>query len=142
MSDLVIQKMIFLSGIGHFVLCLASLAIPQALQWNRHLKGLQPLLRQMFWTYAGYILAINFGFGIISVFGSHELLNSSFLAKSLTLFIGVYWLTRIVIQFFYFDRSEAPKGSIYTVGEIALIGLFAIFSLTYVSAFFFNNAWI
>lgn len=142
MSELLIQNMIFSCGIGHFALCIASLFIPRALHWNIHLKNLQPLLRQMFWTYAGYILVINFSFGIISMFGSHELLNRSFLAKSITLFVGMYWLTRIGIQFFYFDKSEAPKGFIYTIGEIALISLFLIFTLTYLIAFFFNNAWI
>ena len=96
-------------GIGHFMPCMGSLNLPKAMKWSTHLASLHPLLKQMFWT-SGYILAINFSFGIISFFGSHELLNQSFLAKSSTLLIGTYWLTRIGIQFLYFDRSEAPKG--------------------------------
>lgn len=142
MNEPLIQKLIFWSGIGHFALCTGSLFIPKVLQWQTHLKTLQPLLRQMFWTYAAYILVINCCFGIISVFGSYELLDHSFLAKAITLFIGVYWLSRIGIQFFYFDRSQAPKGLLYTLGEIALIGLFIVFALTYLLAFFFNNRWI
>lgn len=142
MSQAFIERAIFWCGIGHVVLCLGSLYIPKALQWKKHLTHLQPLLKQMFWTYAGYILAINFSFGIISIFGSRELVDHSFLSKSLTLFIGLYWLTRIGIQFFYFDKSEAPKGLIYTLGEIALIGMFLLFTVTYLIAFFFNCAWI
>jgi len=142
MSEALIQKLIFWSGIGHFALCLGSLFIPRAMEWQKHLKNLQLLLRQMFWTYAAYILMINFSFGVISVFGSFELLNHSFLAKSVTLIIGIYWLTRIGIQFFYFDKSAAPKGLPYTLGEIVLIGLFGFFTITYLIAFFFNNGWI
>lgn len=142
MDEALIQQLIFWSGIAHFALCAGSLFIPKVLQWQMHLKNLQPLLRQMFWTYAAYILVINCCFGIISVFGSYELLDHSFLAKSITLFIGVYWLTRIFIQFFYFDRSEMPKGLLYTLGELALLGLFVIFALTYLIAFSFNNGWI
>jgi|SRR4030095_563277 len=142
MTEALLQKLIFLSGIGHFILCIGSLYIPKALQWQKHLKNLRPLLRQMFWTYSAYILVINFSFGIVSVFGSYELLNHSFLAKSISLFIGVYWLTRIGIQFFYFDKSEAPKGFLFTLGEIALIGLFIFFTITYLIAFFFNKGWI
>jgi len=127
---------------GHFVLCVGSLFIPKALQWREHLKNLKTLLRQMFWTYAAYILLINFSFGILSVFGSYELLNHSFLARSITLIIGTYWLTRIGLQFFYFDKSEAPKGFLYTLGEIALIGLFGVFTITYLIAFSFNMGWI
>jgi len=142
MSEALIQKLIFWSGIGHFALCIGSLFIPKAMEWQKHLKNLQLLLRQMFWTYAAYILMINFCFGIISVFGSYELLDHSFLAKSVTLIIGIYWLTRIGIQFFYFDKSDAPKGLLYTLGEIVLIGLFGFFTITYLIAFFFNNGWI
>ena len=140
MEKALIHKLLFSSGIGHFVLCAGSMFIPAALNWNIHLKNLQPLLRQMFWTYAAYILVINFGFGFISVFGAEELLNGSFLARSLTLFISLYWLTRIGIQFFYFDKSHAPKGWMYTVGEIFLVGLFTAFTLIYLAAFYFNIA--
>jgi hypothetical protein len=130
------------SGIGHFALCLGSLYIPKAMNWRSHLATLHPLLKQMFWTYAVYILVINLSFGIVSVFGSDELLNRTFLAKAITLLIGVYWLTRIGIQFFYFDRSQAPKGLIFLLGEFALVGLFAVFTVTYLTAFLINIEWL
>lgn len=142
MTPQIIQNLVFWSGIGHFALCLGSTAIPRMLNWKKELAVVNPLIRQMFWTYAVYILVINFSFGIVSVFGTGELLNHSFLAKSLTLFIGLYWLGRILIQFFYFDRSAAPKGTIYTLGEIMLVSLFATFALVYLVAFFINNSWI
>ncbi len=137
-----LRDALLISGIGHVVLCVGSLAVPRALNWKAHLSNLQPLLRQMFWTYAGYILVINLAFGIISVFGTGELLNHSFLAKSITFFIGLYWLSRIVIQFTYFDRSSAPKGIVYALGEIILVTLFFAFTLVYFTTFFFNNSWI
>jgi len=142
MNAAYLEKAIFVCGIGHFGLCIGSLYIPKALRWKIHLVALQPLLKQMFWTYAAYILVINLWFGIISVFGADELVNGSFLGKSITLFIGIYWLTRILIQFFYFDRSQSPKGLLYGIGEIALIGLFVLFTVTYLSAFLLNNEWI
>jgi hypothetical protein len=136
------KTFVFLAGIGHLVLSLGSLIIPKALNWKDHLKVLQPLLRQMFWTYAGYILAINASFGFVSILGADELLNKSFLAKSITLFISAYWLARIGIQFFYFDKTDAPKGLFYSLGEIALIGLFMAFTVIYAVAFLHNNSWI
>jgi hypothetical protein len=142
MSEALIEKLIFWAGIGHMGLCIGSLYIPKALRWKTHLEHLQPMLRQMFWTYAVYILVINFSFGIVSIFARHELVNHSFLATSITVFIAIYWLARIAIQFFYFDKTDAPKGLLYTLGEIALIGLFFFFTLTYLVAFFFNSGWI
>ena len=133
---------IFWCGIAHILLTLASLIIPRVLNWKEGLKHLQPLLRQMFWTYAGYILAINFSFGLVSILGAGDLLDHSFLAKSLTLFIALYWFARVLIQFFYFDRTNAPKGWLFTLGEIGLVSLFALFTLVYFAAFVHNCAWI
>lgn len=142
MSIEFLKTLLFLSGIGHIVLCIASSVIPKALKWSEGLKDLQPLLRQMFWTYAAYILVINFCFGIVSVFGTEELVNQSFLAKSVTLFIAVYWFARILIQFFYFDKTDAPQGLIYTLGEVALVGLFVFFTVVYFVAFLYNVGWV
>src|SRR5687767_3207951 len=116
-TEALLENSLIVSGIGHVVLCAGSLLVPRALRWKTNLQNLKPLLRQMFWTYAGYILVTNFAFGIVSIFGSAELVNRSFLATAITLFIALYWLARIVIQFIYFDRSEAPKGTMYTLGE-------------------------
>jgi len=134
--------LIFWCGIAHIILTLGSLIIPRVLNWKKGLEHLQPLLRQMFWTYAGYILVINFSFGLVSIFGADELLNQSFLAKSLTFFIAIYWFARILIQFFYFDKTDAPKGLIFTLGEIGLVSLFVLFTLVYFAAFLYNCAWI
>jgi hypothetical protein len=142
MATNTLTSLIFVSGLGHIVLSLGSIVIPRILNWTENLRTLSPLLRQMFWTYAGYILVINFSFGLISLIGTEELINKSMLAKSITLFIALYWFTRILIQFFYFDRSQAPKGLIYTLGEAALVTLFGAFTIIYSLAFLSNISWI
>lgn len=142
MNVSILNTLIFISGILHIVLGVGSSIIPKVLQWNKELTNVQPLIRQMFWTYAAYILVINLCFGLVSIFGTDELLNHSFLAKSITFFIGMYWFTRIGIQFFYFDKTAAPKGLIFTVGEIALVALFVLFTGVYFAAFLFNLSWI
>ncbi|HEY9044865.1 MAG TPA: hypothetical protein VIN08_03175 [Ohtaekwangia sp.] len=142
MKQEVLHTIVYLCGLGHIALSAGSLAIPKLLQWSTHLKNIPLLLRQMFWTYAGYILVINFSFGVISIIGTDELLDHSFLAKYITLFIGLYWLARVIIQFFYFDRTNAPKGLLYTLGEAALVLLFILFTIVYLTAFLYNIAWI
>jgi len=130
----ILTSLIFYCGILHTALGSGSSIIPKILNWNTELAKVKPLIRQMFWTYAAYILVINICFGLVSVFGTDELLNHSFLAKSITFFIG--------IQFFYFDKTDAPKGLFFTLGEIALVGLFVLFSVIYFLAFLYNNSWI
>jgi hypothetical protein len=133
-----LKILLIISGVCHILLVAGSLLIPKLLNWQKELNVLPTLFKQMFWTYAGYILVINLCFGIISIIGTDELLNKSLLAKSICVFIGVYWLTRILIQFFYFDRASAPKGMIYTLGEIALVLGFLVFTIIYFLAFFYN----
>ncbi|MBC7487056.1 MAG: hypothetical protein H7282_09935 [Cytophagaceae bacterium] len=131
---------LLLCGIGHIVLSIASMIIPKALQWKKELNKLPVLLKQLFWTYAAYILVINFSFGIISIYGTEELMNHSFLAKSITLFISIYWAARVLIQFFYFDTTNAPKGFLYKAGEVMLILLFVLFTAVYFVTFLYNHS--
>ncbi|MCU0437885.1 MAG: hypothetical protein MUC49_08200 [Raineya sp.] len=142
MSKELLVYLVYWSGIGHIVLSFGSLAIPKFLKWKEELAPLQKLLRQMFWTYAGYILVINFCFGLVSLFGTDELLNGSFLAKCITFFIAIYWFARVLIQFLYFDKTNAPKGWFFTLGEIGLVGLFVLFTVVYALAFLYNYSWI
>jgi hypothetical protein len=120
-----------MAGLLQIGLSTVSLVIPKLLNWNGELKRVSKLISQMFWTYAGYILAINLFFGIISFFGTNELLSGTFLAKAISFFIFLYWLARILIQLFYFDTSTAPKGLIYKIGEIGLMALFLFLTFVY-----------
>jgi hypothetical protein len=134
--------LIKIAGYLQICLCIGSLLIPKLLNWKDELKNVSTIIKQIFWTYAGYILVINLFFGIVSIFGASDFLEKDFFAKSMSLFIFLYWLTRIVIQFFYFDTKSAPQGLIYKLGEIALVSLFVFFTavygyITYVNFFVF-----
>jgi hypothetical protein len=129
--DSSILTLLKLAGILQIALSMGSLAIPKLLNWKGELSKVSTIIAQMFWTYAGYILVINFSFGLVSFFGAGELLGKTFLSKSICAFIFLYWLARVVIQFFYFDTKSAPQGKIYKAGEIALVLLFVFFTIVY-----------
>jgi len=65
-------------------------------------------------------------------------LDRSPLAGCVTGFITAYWMGRVLIQFFYFDRSDAPPGLLVRLAEVALIGLFVYLSLVYAAALLLN----
>ena len=48
--------MLIIAGIGQVVLALGSVAIPRVLKWKEEVVKLRPLIRQLFWTYASFIL--------------------------------------------------------------------------------------
>ena len=132
-----LPTLVFAAGIGQLVLIVASLAIPYVLHWREETAKLRPLMRQVFWTYSIYIWSTNLSFGLVSL-RPEWLLDRSPLAACVTGFITVYWTGRILIQFFYFDRSDAPPGLHVRLAEIGLVGLFAYLSLVYGAALLFN----
>ena len=77
-----LRTLVFLAGVGQIVLALASTAIPRVLRFREETAKLRPLLREMFWTYAGYILCINFSFGLLSALRPAWILDGSPLAAA------------------------------------------------------------
>jgi surface polysaccharide O-acyltransferase-like enzyme len=83
-------------------------------------------------------LAINLCFGLLSVFDFNEITNGTTLAMLVTGFIGLYWLSRVLIQFLYFDRSNFPEGRWNIIGEIVLVVLFIFLCVVYSVTCYFN----
>lgn len=126
-----LQFLIVLAGIGHIILALASLFVPRLLNWKSALANIPLLVRQIFWTYAGYILVINLFFGIISIAYTDQLLAGNDLSNAVLILIVLYWTIRIIIQFSYFDKKDIPQKPVFVIGEWLLIGLFVFFILSY-----------
>jgi len=120
-----------IAGLAQILLVAGSFAIPRVLNWRNELAKVQSLIKQMFWTYAAYILVINLCFGLLSLLDYKELLNGSTLALLVNGFIALYWISRILIQFFYFDRTNFPAGKWNKLAEILLVALFVFLSITY-----------
>ena len=140
MASLIAQNLptlVLLAAIGQLVLIVASLAIPRVLGWRAETAKLRPLTRQVFWTYAAYIWATNLSFGLVSLHPAW-LLDGSPLAAGVTGFISAYWIGRVGIQFFYFDRSDAPSGPAVRLAEVGLVALFVYLAAVYSAATLFN----
>lgn len=126
-----LKALLIWCGVGHICLALGSLAIPKMLNWKQTLSSVPKLIQQIFWTYAGYILSINIFFGIISILFSDELLSGGGLSNALLLLITLYWFSRVVIQFVYFDKTGVPATGFYKLGEFVLVTLFVLFTVIY-----------
>ena len=133
-----LKMLVFLAGVGQLCLVAVSLAIPHVLRWREDVAQLRPLTRQVFWTYAAYIWSTNLFFGIVSVAMPAELVAGGNASLALTVFIAIYWGARVGIQFFYFDRSDAPQGFLFIVGEWLLVGLFVVLTVVYGCAAWVN----
>ena len=130
------HKLIFVAGLAQIALALGSFPIPKILNWKPELAKVNVLIKQMFYTYAAYILVINLCFGLLSVFYGDELVDGSALARLVNGFIAFYWLSRIGVQFLYFDRNSFPSGKWNKLGEMVLVLLFTFLTALYSWAFY------
>ena len=133
-----LETAVRLAGIGQLALAAASTALPRVLGWREETARLRPLLRSVFWIYAGYILSIHVAFGLLSTLHPAWLLDGSGLAAAVSGFIAAYWATRLALQFTFLDTTGAPEGTWFRVGEAALVVLFVGLTLTYGAAFVRN----
>jgi hypothetical protein len=127
------KTLIILAGLGQLILALASLSLPGILRWREDTAKLEPLTREVFWTYAAYIWATNVAMGLLSVLGPGWFLDRTPLARAVAGYVTLYWGARLAIQFGWFGKN-APPGALYRLGEAALVALFLALTLTYGAA--------
>ncbi len=133
-----INTAILFAGIGQLILVAASAVIPRCLNWKDSLVCLPKLIRQIFWTYAGYILGMHLFFGLISTFGTHLLLDGTPQAAILCMLMMLWWVVRIGLQFLCFDRKGIPQTRFNIIAEILLVILFVCLTLTYAGGLYLN----
>jgi len=130
----VFRTAILLAGLAQIAIAGTSLLIPRLLRWREETARLEPLTRQVFWTYATYTFATNLAFGSLSACAPELLLDGSMLAAMVSLFICLYWAGRLAVQFTYYDRSVAATGAIFRIAEVAYVGGFAYLTVVYGAA--------
>lgn len=121
---------LILAGIAQLAVASTSVLIPKLLGWREETRLLRPLTRQVFWTYSMYILCINTCFGLLSLLGSHLLMDGSPLARIVCAFIGAYWTARVILQFAIYDRSVTVR-PLFRFAEAAYVCAFAYVAVVF-----------
>jgi hypothetical protein len=133
-----LETAIRIGGVGMLTLFGINFVVPKMLGWSKQLEAVKPLTRQIFWTYAGYISTTNTLMGLLCTFGAHWLIDGSGLAIAVASYIGLYWTVRVILQFTYYDTTDAPKNKVTALGEIYLVSLFAYLSVLFGYTVYFN----
>lgn len=116
--------LLWLAGVGHFVVLIASAQVPSRLRWKEDLAKLTPFNRKLMWVHGGFALYTILAFGVISLLLHEEILRGDRAALVFAGFIGVYWLLRIIVDFTYYDHADWPRGRGFVAGHILLNLLF------------------
>jgi len=118
-------------GILHFVILVASALTPRVLDWRANLASLHPFLRRLFWVYGSFIVLVIISFGTVTLVRVGELASSAPLARSVCAMIAIFWLARLVVQFFVFDARPFLTTAFRRVGYHGLTILFSALVFIY-----------
>jgi len=129
---------LWLAGAGHFLILAASFQVPARLRWKQDLQGLMPFNRKLLWVQSGFTVLTIIAFGLLTLTLHAELLRGDRAALGFDLFIGVYWLSRILVDAFYFSHQDWPKGNQFVIGHILLTFLFSALAASYLCLFVWN----
>jgi hypothetical protein len=126
----VFSLVLWLAGIGHFCVLIASFQVPARLRWKEDLQKLTSFNRKLMWVHGGFAVLTIIAFGTLTLLLHTEMLRGDRAALGLALFIGVYWALRIAVDFFYYEHSDWPSGRGFVLGHILLTSLFAYLAAT------------
>ncbi len=131
-----LELLIFIGGILHFGILLASAMVPKVLDWKASLDKLDGLSRQLVWVHGVFIVLVIVGFGLLSILFAGELVTGTPLARGVCIFIALFWAARLIVQFFVFEAEPYLKSTLLKAGYHGLTVVFVYHSVVYSLAAF------
>ena len=122
---------LFVGGVLHFVVLIASALTPRVLDWRTNLAALHPFLRRLFWVYGCFIVLIIISFGVLTLLHADELSSGAALSRAVCAMIALFWLARLGVQFFVFDARPFLTTAFRRLGYHGLTLLFTALTFIY-----------
>ena len=130
MKPQLLIEAIWAAGAVQLAILAANLPLPGMLEVRERFAGVPRFLRQIFYVHWIYIVIILAMFAALSFGFAPQLAGASSLGRFLSGFMGCFWLLRIWLQVFYYDREIRRRNrvldSLYLIALTALVLVFAI----------------
>jgi UDP-N-acetylmuramyl pentapeptide phosphotransferase/UDP-N-acetylglucosamine-1-phosphate transferase len=118
------------AGAIHLGIVLANIPLPGRLRVREKLANVPRFVRQIFYVHWVYIVIVLVLFAALCFGFAGDLAGASRLGRFLSGFIAAFWLLRIVLQLFYYDREVRRENRgldlLYVGSLIALVAIFGI----------------
>lgn len=123
-------RWIWAAGAVQLGIVAANVLLPKRLDLRENLGKLSPMLRQVFLVHWFYILFVLVGFSAVCFFFADELAGGSRLGRFVSGGISIFWLLRLFLQLFYYDREFRRRTAVLDATYcLALAFLGAVFAL-------------
>ncbi len=122
-------------GVLLISLSFMHLLFPKYFNWSKELKSLSLINRQMMYIHTLFIALLLLILGVICVSSADELISSS-LGKKITLGFGIFWLIRLLVQFFGYSSNLWKGKTFETSIHLIFSFLWAYMSVVFLSPTF------
>ncbi len=119
-------------GLLLITLALVHAVFPKYFNWEKELKSMSLINRQMMTVHTFFIALTLFLMGLLCITATNELIET-YLGKIICLGFGIFWAVRLVIQFFGYSPSLWKGKTFETIVHV----LFTLLWL-YLSVVFFK----
>ena len=130
------KTLLYIAAVCQLGILIAGALVPRALNWRKNLASLHPFLRRLFWVYGSFIVLTIIAFSMLTFANAEAMAAGDPVARSLCLFIAVFWSARLFVQFAVFDARPFLTNWFYQTGYHALTVVFAALVAIYASAAF------
>ena len=113
------------------LILIASASTPRVLDWRKNLAVLHPFLRRLFWVYGVFVVMVIIAFAALTFRHADAMAAREPVARSLCLFIAIFWGARLLVQFAIFDARPFLTNWFYKTGFHALTIIFAFLTFVY-----------
>ena len=101
--------LLWAAGAVHLGLAAMNFFLPSRIQLGENLAKVSPMVRQMAIVHHAYIVAVLVGFALLCFYYPADLASGRGLGRALAAGISIFWLGRIPIQLFVYDRELRRK---------------------------------
>lgn len=122
-------------GILLIALAMVHIVFPKYFNWNKELKSLSLINRQMMKVHTFFIAFTILLMGVLCMTSSTEIIESN-LGKKLSLGLGLFWTTRLIIQFFGYSTDLWKGKNFETFMHILFSLLWTYFSIIFLTTSF------
>ena len=131
------KEALYIAAAAQLSVAVLNLFLVRIMKWEEEVARMAQLVREVFHVHAWFISITLAIFGVVTIRFAGELAaGTNDLGRWLAAGIGVFWLIRWLMQFFYYDSSHWRGNRAETIVHIVLIFLYGSFAGVYLLAAF------
>ena len=131
------KEALYIAAAAQLSVAVLNLFLVRIMKWEEEVVRMPQLVREVFHVHAWFITITLAIFGVVTIRFVEELAaGTNNLGRWLAAGIGIFWLIRWLMQFFYYDSSHWRGKCAETIVHIVLIFLYGSLAGVYLLAAF------